>query len=241
MRAAFTFGLILGAGVCYAVMRYTAPAPSSDTELAQAAVQQNPPAALPPTEPPSCPEITSAPTPAKAEPTQADTRLTDARAPERPVTPLPPDTAVSTPVSQRRLSVDEISEDEANRFCSAVFNRQQQRERAAKQAEPKDVGWAYSMEQLLQQHIESHMTTAQYNKLRVECRTTFCEMRIEGVGVENKALASELAQGIAQQPWHDMIPRSGSIYETTAGWQVLQEWVRHQPAAENKRSPKPRN
>jgi hypothetical protein len=236
MRAAFTFGLIVGAGVCYAVVRFTAPAPSPDTKPVLAAVQPNPPAAAPPTEPPSCPEITSA-----SAPTQVEPKVADARAPERPVGNSQPDTAVSTPVAQRRLAIDEISEDEANRFCSAVFNRQQQRDRAAKEAEPKDVSWAYSTEQLIQQHVEMNMSPAQYNKLRIECRTTFCEMRIEGVGGENKALASEIAQGIAQQPWHDMLPRSGSVYDTAAGWQVIQEWVRPKTGAENKRSPKPRN
>jgi hypothetical protein len=68
----------------------------------------------------------------------------------------------------------------AARFCSAFHQRKHAEAEAQATAEPKDVDWAYSTEQLLEQFVAAHPKSIVFRVATVDCRTTFCT--VEAVG-----------------------------------------------------------
>ena len=176
MRA-FVFGLIVGACACFAVLRIV------DPPLAQPALVEplpvRPPQAvgLEPNKPPSCPDV-------------ANVNLAHAKQPERKATPAQPAArddgnsqavpSAQVTVEKKSIQLEDLSEKAAAELCIQAERLRHQRELDAKADEPKDAGWAYSMEQLIRQHLESHVPADKYKILQLECRTTFCELRMEG-------------------------------------------------------------
>lgn len=221
----FAFGLIVGAGACYAVMRLISPPVAQNAGIEQVVLHPGAPMDSQSSTSPSCPEVSKE---VSKEPKAA------VRSVDRPPGNSQSDTPVATTVVHRRISIDDVSEEEANQFCGEVFNRERQRERDKKDGEPKDAAWAYAMEQLLRQHMESGLAANQYTKLRIDCRTTFCEMRIEGVGDKNQKLAAQLAQEVAKQSWSDMIDRGHTTTANGNTWSTSHEWFRPTTEAERR-------
>ncbi|MGH7179421.1 MAG: hypothetical protein ACREJC_18740 [Tepidisphaeraceae bacterium] len=87
----------------------------------------------------------------------------------------------------------------------------------------------------MRQHIEMHLPVDKYTKLRVECRTTFCELRMEGTSTDGKELTDKVVQQIQQQEWSDIAEKkrsgSGSNGET---WFIRYDWFRSRTESERR-------
>ena len=64
--------------------------------------------------------------------------------------------------------------------CANLLGRQNQQERAARDAEPRDTGWADQMEQLLRMHFATQLTKHPVEQLEIICRTSFCQIKAKG-------------------------------------------------------------
>jgi hypothetical protein len=223
MRA-FAFGLIVGAAVCFAVLRIIDSPPAQDAENEQLAAHPVPPPIPASSIAPSCPEVT---------------KVSAAPTPSRPSAER--NNEPKAPIDQARIALDATSDQEANQLCSHALGRKERRERARKEAEPKDAGWAYSTEELVRYHIESQMSPDQYKKLQIDCRTTFCEVTMEGVGEESRVLANKVAQEIAKQPWSEMVYRGSGGSSIGDDWTFKHEWFRPTTESERRLYPLQRN
>lgn len=68
-------------------------------------------------------------------------------------------------------------------------------------AEAKDPNWASEMEQYIHQLIDKNNSTAEFEVLAVECRTTLCEVRAFG-NLPNSAQSwNRIGDEIGKQPW----------------------------------------
>jgi hypothetical protein len=232
---AFALGLIVGAVVCFAVVRLTdlgaRRTPSPDNFQST----RSHPVAFRAGERSSCTD----PGPATSVPSlHAGTLSTESRTPavssakdER--SPLQRSPSASTAVEKKRMSIEDLNEKEASEVCQRAHNLQQEREQAAKDAEPKDAGWAFSMEQLIRQHVESHLPPDQYSVLKVECRTTFCQLELKGRSQEGRDLADKVASTIPNQLWSDIAPMGQSGGSDGTTWHIQYEWYR--PRTESER------
>jgi hypothetical protein len=229
MRA-FVFGSIVGACACFAVLRIV------DPPLAQPALVEPLPdrptqaVELEPNQPPSCPDVPSVtlahakqPEPkATAEQPAARDDGNSQSVPSAPVT-----------VAKKSITLADLTEEAAGQLCIQAERLRHQREQAAKAAEPKDAGWAYSMEQLIRQHLESHIPADKYKILQLECRTTFCELRMEGTDKEGLALVEKVANDIPNQPWSDIAQKGGGSGSAGDQWHLERDWYR--PTTESER------
>jgi hypothetical protein len=193
----FVLGILVGALVCFGVIRFI------DHEVAPDAAPERPIAAA------LAPARSVNSDPAKS----ADV--------ERPAVEPPP--ALAKAPSDW---VEELTEEEAQELCSYASRLQQAREQAVKDAEPKDAGWAYSMEQLMKQHIEMHLPADQYTKLQIECRTTFCELRMEGKSTDGRELAEKIVQQIQFQDWSDIAQKGNGGGSEGESWYIHYDWFR---------------
>jgi hypothetical protein len=134
--------------------------------------------------------------------------------------------------SDRAKFIGELSENEASEICSRAAVLQQNRERAKKDAEPKDAAWAYSMEMLIRQHVESQIASDEYTKLEIQCRTTFCELSIEGKEQEAQDRVSRVLQEVERQSWSDIVQWGSGGGSDQNGWHLHQEW--HRPTGDER-------
>lgn len=224
---AFAFGALVGALICFTVMRVTAPQVLQTTAPAQVPAASVEPVVNEPHQGPSCPEA-----PVSAQRVEPTKRL------ERPVTGERRDLQASlngpSSVNQRCITIETLSEEEAHAIFSRAHQLRQQREQAKKDAEPKDPGWAYSTEMLIRQHIESQLPADRYSKLHIECRTTFCELRMTGTGTEAREIADRLVKEIVRQPWSDIVHKGGGGGSNGEDWHIESEWYRPRTESERK-------
>lgn len=229
MRA-FAVGLIVGACACFAVLRIVDPPRTQPAPVEPLPVSSTQPADIQPNNPASCPQV-------------ANVTLAHSKRPEPKtiVEPSPARDAGNTPlasggqatVARKPITLADLSEQDAAQLCIQKERLRHQREQAAKAAEPKDAGWAYSMEQLIRQHLESHVPADQYKILQLECRTTFCELRMEGTAKEGLALVEKVANDIPNQPWSDIAQKGGGSGSAGDQWHLEREWYR--PTTESER------
>lgn len=229
MRA-FVFGSIVGACACLAVLRIVNPPLAQPAVVEPLPVRPTHAVDLEPNQTPSCPAVTSV-------------NLVHSKQPEPKATAEQPaarddGNSRSVPsgqitVAQKPITLADLSEKDAAELCTHAQRLRQQRELAAKAEEPKDAGWAYSMEQLIRQHLESHVPADKYTILQLECRTTFCELRMEGTDKEGQALAEKAASDIPNQAWSDIARKGGGGGSTGDKWHAEYEWYR--PTTESER------
>ena len=122
--------------------------------------------------------------------------------------------------------IEELSEKEANEICSRANDLRREKERAKKDAEPKDPAWAYAMEMLIHQHVESQIPADQYTNLQIQCRTTFCELSVRGSGQEARDRVAKVLQEVERQPWSDVVSWGHSSGLDARGWDLRFEWHR---------------
>lgn len=224
---AFAFGALVGALVCFAVLRVPSPEASQIT-----APEPVPAKSIEPVvkldQRPSSPA-----TPVAVRSVEPTKRLEPSATSER--RDLQASLNVASPVNQQRcITIENLSEQEAHAIFSRMQQLRQQREQGKKDAEPKDPGWAYSTEMLIRQHIESQLPADRYSKLHIECRTTFCELRMTGTGTESRNIADRLAREIARQPWSDIAQKGGGGGSNGEDWHIEYEWYRPRTESERK-------
>lgn len=84
--------------------------------------------------------------------------------------------------------------------AGAWLARRQEREAAAREAEPKDINWAYETEQLLEQFIIAHPQARAIRLERIDCRTSFCEIDASGQPVSWEPFAEVIGDAL-KEPW----------------------------------------
>lgn len=211
----FVLGVAIGALVCFGILRAKSP-PAPEN-----------PAPAPPS---SASALSNVCSDVASMPLANAVRTASSDIEERPSsTVIETAPAVAVPTVASEVGPDwiaNLSERQAGEICTRAHQLRQQREQAAKDAEPKDAGWAYSMEQLMRQHIEMHMPADKYTKLRVECRTTFCELRMEGASADGQNLADQIVQQIQHQDWSDVVQKGSGGGSDGAAWYVDYDWFR---------------
>jgi hypothetical protein len=224
---AFTIGLMVGAFGCFVMVRWFNP--TENTPAEQASLNSVPAIDPPAKTYPSCPE-----------PIRAGLRTTPSGMDESMRTPkltrladVPPTSGIPSTREERKIALEDLSEDEASDLCQRAYRLRAAREQAAKDAEPKDAAWAYSTEQLIRQHVEANLPADQYSVLKVECRTTYCELRLEGTSQEGRDLAEKVGLSIPSQPWSDIAQGGQSGGSDGTKWHMEFEWFR--PTSESER------
>jgi hypothetical protein len=215
---AFAFGVVIGALACFGIIR------ASDPKVAQEPATE-PSLSRSVTTPTLCSDSSSAS--ATASPHIEARTISEGSAGEVTRTGIAPVGALPN-VSPEPAEdwIERLSEAEARQLCSRERQLRQARERAAKDAEPKDAGWAYSMEQLMRQHIEMQLSADKYRKLRLECRTTFCELRMEGTSADGQELAHDVLRQIQHQDWSDVVQKGSGGGSDSETWYVEYDWFR---------------
>jgi hypothetical protein len=221
----FLFGIVVGALACFGVIRFVdrqVPPDAAPERPISAAAPERPIAAVAPERPIAA----AGPAPASA----ADTGAVKSAAVGLPSVEPPP--AVANAPSNW---IENLTEREASELCTYANRLQQAREQAVKDAEPKDAGWAYSMEQLMRQHIEMHVPADQYTKVKIECRTTFCELRMEGKKADSRELADTILQQIQFQDWSDIVQQEAGTGSSEEGWHLDYNWLRLRTETDRRR------
>lgn len=114
-------------------------------------------------------------------------------------------------------------EEMEERICDEWNRLALQRRQAARDAEPKDSSWAYSMEQLLRQHITSELGRHRVERFDIDCRTTYCVLQASGTSEDARAAFQRISQAVWQEPWSDF--RTGEVSGTGYGDSWKQEVV----------------
>jgi hypothetical protein len=221
---AFAFGLVVGALACFGVVkvadRQGAPDAAPEPLIVGAAT------------PSSCPDVhreslaAPAATSVRSAGGQSVVQL-------RTTNQIPAAAPTGVPPEFGKDWIERLTERQAQELCTRANQLQAAREQGAKDAEPKDAGWAYPMEQLMRQHIEMHLPADKYTTLRVECRTTFCELRMEGASADGRELAEQVVQQIQHQPWSDIAQKGNGGGSSGESWHLHYDWIR--PRTESER------
>jgi hypothetical protein len=101
--------------------------------------------------------------------------------------------------------------------CTKLVSRQNQRERAARDAEPRDTGWADQMEQLLRMHLAAQLTRHPV-ELDIGCRTTFCKIKAKGQANDALIAFQRAMVGVESEPWSNMRSDQGAISGFSDHW-----------------------
>lgn len=224
---AFAFGAVVGALVCFAAIRVMGPRVTQVTALEPLPAGPIGYVDSKPDQRASTPD-TQVPV-RSVEPTNNSERS----ATGEPADSQAPSSGLSL-VNKRCISIEDLSEEDVRAIATRAYQLAQQRERAKKDAEPKDAGWAYSMEMLIRQHIESHLPADRYTSLKIECRTTFCQLNMTGTGAEARAIADRLAKEIPRQPWSDIAQKGAGGGSNGDAWHIDYEWYRPRTDSERK-------
>jgi hypothetical protein len=108
--------------------------------------------------------------------------------------------------------------------CTKLGSRQNQRERAARDAEPRDIGWADQMEQLLRMHFAAQLSKHAVD-LDISCRTTFCSIKAKGQSDDALLALQKAMTAIDSEPWANL--RNGLGGPTGYGDRWTADYVLH--------------
>lgn len=132
----FLFGVVVGALVCFGVIRVTDPQIARDSSTERLMV-----GSVTPSYPHTVPPSSAASEETLAVSAGAQSVVQPPAAESGPAAEPP-----SVAPKPRTDWIERLSPQEANEVCTRASQLQQAREKAAKDAEPKDAGWAYSMD-----------------------------------------------------------------------------------------------
>jgi hypothetical protein len=96
---------------------------------------------------------------------------------------------------------EELNNDQENQACFRVLSQRAERERAVREAEPRDAAWADQMEQLLRQHITSRLLQHPVQQLDIDCKATFCRIIARGNAPQSRTIFRQAAHEAAAEPW----------------------------------------
>jgi hypothetical protein len=112
------------------------------------------------------------------------------------------------------------AEEQAMAACTAQIVERQDRERAARDAEPRDSSWADPMEQLLRQHITAQLVQHPVATMEIACRATFCMIRASGKTMDSQLAFQKVSQAAAEEPWSDVLASGYSGGSIGDDWQA---------------------
>jgi hypothetical protein len=88
--------------------------------------------------------------------------------------------------------------------CSKLVGRQNQQERAARDAQPRDTDWADQMEQLLRMHLAAQLTRHPVEQLDIDCRTTLCMVNAKGRSNDSLLALRRAMKTVDSEPWANL-------------------------------------
>jgi hypothetical protein len=108
--------------------------------------------------------------------------------------------------------------------CMTLVGRRNQRERAARDAQPRDTGWADPMEQLLRMHLAAQLTRHPV-ELDITCRTTFCSIKAKGRSNDALLALQKAMMAVESEPWANL--RNGEAGSTGNGDSWTADYTLH--------------
>jgi hypothetical protein len=103
--------------------------------------------------------------------------------------------------------------------CTARAIEQRRRERAARDAEPRDASWAGPTEQLLRQFFTTQLKKHPVEHIDISCKTTFCQVRAKGRTDASSVAFQKAAQAAAVEAGSDLRMAEGGISGYVDHWQ----------------------
>jgi hypothetical protein len=104
---------------------------------------------------------------------------------------------------------DQHAEQEQVLACMRLLSQQDERKRALRDAEPRDVGWAGPTEQLIRQYLVAQVVKHPVERLEITCKTSYCQIKASGRGTESFLALQKAAQEVASEPWSDLRSSGG--------------------------------
>jgi hypothetical protein len=120
----------------------------------------------------------------------------------------------ATALEQQQASPEEIA-------CMTRVSRQSQRERAIRDAQARDTGWADQMEQLLRMHLMAQLTKHPPEQLDIDCRTTICLVKAKGRSNDALLALKRAMTAVDSEPWANL--RNGQA--GTSGSSGYNSWT----------------
>jgi hypothetical protein len=87
--------------------------------------------------------------------------------------------------------------------CNEAYQREQERQQRAWDAEQKDPAWAYAMEQKLREFTSPRLQAAQIEVSDIDCKTTFCEINAHALVPELAGQFNAVIEAVREQPWSE--------------------------------------
>jgi hypothetical protein len=112
--------------------------------------------------------------------------------------------------------------------CIALAERRHAREQAILEAEPKDPTWAYSMEQKVREYMTRRLAASQTEVTGIDCKTTFCEIKVQGFAPEARAEFDAAMKAAPQSSWNDFTGMYTSESEESGKWLLYGQLRRKQ-------------
>ena len=137
----------------------------------------------------------------------------------------PPSTARQ---HSRPVTVPLTVEQRQQAACIALAERRHAREQATLDAEPKDPTWAYSMEQKVREYLTHRLAASQIEVIGIDCKTTFCEIRVQGFAPEARAEFNAAMKAAPQSSWNDFTLMYTSESEESGKWLLYGQLRRKQ-------------
>lgn len=173
------------------------PAPAADTPLPQAAPTAGQPE----------PAGSAAPAGDIAE----ERAPLELPAPRASSSPQPSSVAAAVTPADPGEEPDASDWREPCRCYGDLIGRLEAEAEAVRQAEPKDVAWAYDTEQLLEQYIVAHPSAGDLRLDGVDCRTSFCAISVT-VTDESWSALDEIVEAAMAEPWNTFSARRRTSY-----------------------------
>lgn len=137
----------------------------------------------------------------------------------------PMSAAIDTTAIARQY-IATLSDRELSELWAERHNEKERRAQAARDAEPKDAAWAYSMEQLLGQHLARTLSPHQIEHIKIDCRTSFCEIAWRGKSEEDFLEFQRESNEVAQEPWAKLSYPGSSSGSDGINWHALVRYYR---------------
>ena len=75
--------------------------------------------------------------------------------------------------------------------------------RAALDSEPRDESWSYFTEQAVEQYLARHADISGFTVDFIECRSTICQIGVEGFNESTGPIWQQILLDMRQQPWYE--------------------------------------
>lgn len=113
-----------------------------------------------------------------------------------------------------RQSIDELAtEPVSTQMDSVQFSRWPGDQDSVIAAEPKDDSWAHHTELAILDFLSNRPNSTHFDILYVECRTTFCQIRVSGFDESTRPEWQQIVYDLRQQSWFDFNQQGNS-----SGW-----------------------